>query len=183
MSQRCDGFILLMTLCIIFMMSLLLITCMQNALVYSKAVNQQEMLHQRFYQLEYQAIQIAQSPLLHNKCLIQASDPNQVIGQLMHAEGCILKVGAEHYRYLVEDLGDFPCLQVQKKQGKYASHHTRISIAVSSDALNTPEAVLQIRYINAALPQICPEDERVVMSGISSWRYLPELTSAPSLES
>lgn len=183
MNLRCKGFILLMTLSIIFVMSLLLVTCMQNILVYSKAINRQERLHQRFYQLEYQAIQIAQSPKLHSKCFVQTSDPDKTIGQLMNAQGCFLKVGTEHYRYLIEDLGDFPCLTVLKRQGKYASHHTRVSIVVSSDELNTPDTVLQIRYINAALPQICSEVAHVVRIGVSSWRYFPDAHELHSLES
>lgn len=177
MKQREEGFIFLLTLCIIMVVSLLLITGLHHVLLYHKALNQQEIQHQNFYQLEHLARQLVGSShtVTNRDCVINTDAPNQIIQHLSHNQGCLLISGQIKYRYMIEDLGDFPCLVVYQRQLKYASHHIRISIVRTGDANNT--SALQLRWIRPSAILDCPYAEHLVKSGISSWRYLPAIES------
>ena len=176
MKKRCDGFIFFMTLCTILVISVLLITCMQHVLLYHKAINMQEKTHQSFFQLEYLATRlVTSSRVLNDKnCIHYGDSANQVLHQLMlNNKGCLWSIGKTKYRYIIEDLGDFPCLKL-KNQRKLASHHVRISIVLLTDDGNTASA-LQVRIIKSAGPADCIGKEHQVKSGISSWRYFSAL--------
>jgi hypothetical protein len=175
MSKRCDGFILFMTLCIVLVISLLLLTCMQHVLLYYKALNKQEIRHQNFYQLENLALQLVSTKHLAKQCLEQRDAPNQVIHDLMNNEGCLLDIEQHKYRYFIEDLGDFACLLVHEKQRKTATHHFRITIVLLADEENAASA-LQIRFIKPSEVVGCLGKEHFVRAGLSSWRYLPTLS-------
>lgn len=177
MKKGGDGFILFMTLCTVCVISVLLIASMQHVLLLHKAINQQELAHQNFYQLEDLAKQLANAPSLAIKknCIQYGADSaNQVLQQLKENEGCLLLIGQTSYRYIIEDLGDFPCLVFYRNSQKFASHHTRISIMSVADNKNQASA-LQLRFIKPSTPVKCLEVERKIKSGISSWRYIPVL--------
>ena len=174
MNRRCGGFIFFMTLCIVLVISLLLITCMQHVLLYHKALNKQELRHQNFYQLENLALQLASAAHLNKQCMKQRDSANQVIEELTNNEGCLLVVEQHRYRYMIEDLGDFPCLVAHLKQNKRATHHLRISIVLLADEENTA-SLLQIRFIKPSEALGCFGKEHLVTPGLSSWRYFPTL--------
>jgi len=176
MKQRCDGFIFLLTLCIILVVSLLLITGLHHILLYHKALNQQEIQHRNFYQLEHVARQLVRISRadMDKECIVAKDAPNQMIQQLSRNQGCLLIMGQIKFRYLIEDLGDFPCLVVHQQHQKYASHHTRISMMMMGEDDNTTSA-LQLRWIRTSALLDCPGIEHSVNSGISSWRYLPTI--------
>ena len=176
MKQRCEGFIFLLTLCIILVVSLLLITSLHHILLYHKALNQQEIQHRNFYQLEHLARQLVLTSraAMDKDCIVAKDAPNQIIQQLIHNQGCLLVIGQSKFRYMIEDLGDFPCLVVHQQQQKYASHHTRISMLMIGEDDSTT-SVLQLRWIRASAFLECIGIEHSVNSGISSWRYLPTI--------
>lgn len=176
MNKQCGGFIFFMTLCIILVISVLLITCLHHVLLYHKALNKQELRHQSFYQLEDLAGQLARSSHLaiDKNCIELGDSANQVIQQLIHNEGCSLVVGQASYRYLIEDLGDFPCLVIHQEQSKHATRHLRVSVLLLADDENTA-SVLQLRFIKPSSAIDCPGAEYTVTPGISSWRYLPAI--------
>lgn len=168
------GFVLLMTLGIIFLMSMLLFASMQHVLVYFKAINQQESQHQHFYQLEHLANQlIATHPLAFGaSCLVRNRSVNQILHQLSHQKGCIFIEDHIQYRYLINDLGSFPCLVVQKNHQEYASHHYSLSLFVETK--EGVASVLQVRFIQLGLVMQCVGEKHFLTTGMSSWRYLPE---------
>lgn len=174
MIKRCEGFIFFMTLCTILVISVLLITLMQQVLLYHKALNKQEQLHQNFYQLEGLASQLASDFSEKNHCVEHRDSVNQIIKELLHNKGCLLAVGQARYRYIIEDLGDFSCLVLYQNQNKRATRHLRISILLLADKQN-PASVLQLRFIKPSVAKVCLEKEHPVTPGISSWRYLTDI--------
>ncbi|MCL9682721.1 type II secretion system protein [Legionella maioricensis] len=172
MKKQCSGFIFLMTLCVILVISLLLITGLHHVLLYHKALNQQELQHQHFYQLEHLAVQLAHiaTGASAKSCVEYGDAANEVIQRLIENQGCSLTDGQARYRYLIEDLGDFPCL-VFPGQNR-ASRHFRITLLLLKDDENSA-SVLQLRMIKPSGMIRCSGEERAVTEGISSWRYIP----------
>lgn len=164
-----SGFIFLMTLMVVAVISLLVLTSMQHILLYHKAINKQEELHQNFYQLEEIALQLVQHAPLGADCVGYMDAANQVLQKLQHGAGCSLKEGASEYQYFIEDLGAFPCLVVRKHGLRRASYHRRVSVVRMAEGY--PSSLLQIRFITAGAVMDCEATQRVIRSGVSSWRY------------
>lgn len=178
MNKHDDGFVLLMTLSVISIITLLLMTSMQQVLLYHKAINRQEKEHQSFYQLEAVALQLSRKQdLLISTCVRNKDAPNAVIDALVHNEGCLLTTGQIRYRYFIEDLGSFPCLVLQHGDMKQTSHHLRITLLQMTEEAHAPLSVLQVRYIKSGPSSVCLGREHRVSEGISSWRYFPDFLS------
>lgn len=175
MKKQAQGFIFLMTLICTAVISVLIVTSMQHILLYYKAINKKEALHQHFYQLEEVAMQLAQTAFSADTegCVSKKDSANQAIQKLVHHEGCSLKHGATRYQYLIEDLGEFPCLISFKKGQKKATRHRRVSIIQMEEEF--PVSLLQLRFIALGSVANCLETERTVSLGVSSWRYFTSL--------
>ncbi len=172
--RKNQGFILLVTLLIIGVISLLVLTSMQHVLLYYKATNKQEVLHQSFYQLEDVALRLLyQHTSLNSNCVVRSDAANQVIHHFLEDKGCSLKSGLTQYKYYIEDLGEFPCLVVRHKGRKSASHHQRVTVVPFEEGV--PVSLLQIRFISAGRVIPCLLEEHAISLGVSSWRYLPSL--------
>lgn len=167
--KKLRGFIFLMTLMVVAVISLLVLTSMQHILLYHQAINKQEELHQNFYQLEEIALQLAQHTALAAECVGHKDAANQVMHKLLQGEGCSLKEDSSEYQYFIEDLGAFPCLVVRKQGLRRASYHRRVSVVRMEEGY--PASLLQIRFIIAGPVMDCMATERVIRSGVSSWRY------------
>ena len=176
MNRYSTGFIFLMTLCILGIISLLLMAWMHHLLLFVKVIEQKEMKHQKFYQLEYLAVHITStSSEDRNKSCVQVSDlPNQIIPLLRQNRGCHLSVGKSNYSYLIEDLGDYPCQVLKFEAPNRATHHIRISIIELNDD-ETLSTGLQLRLIKPGNIKECIGVRHKIRAGISSWRYLPTL--------
>ena len=177
MNRRCDGFIFLMTLCTICVISLMILTCIQQVFLYSKALNRQEYQHQNFYKMEDILMQLTefQLDLIDRECFIPVNRADKVIGKLAKDGGCLVPGGDKRYRYLIEDLGDFPCVVTQKEGQMRSTHHIRITLLQSPDDFNPATAVLQVRNIKDIASLSCHGETNQVSTGISSWRYIPDV--------
>ncbi|CAM3073519.1 Uncharacterised protein [Legionella steigerwaltii] len=174
MSKKDKGFVLLITLLIIGVIGLLTLTSMQHTLLYYKAINKQEVVHQNFYQLEDVALQLLHRHTEFNQdCVLHTDSANQVMHHLLYNKGCSLISGKTQYKYYIEDLGEFPCLRARYRGRKSATHHQRISIALIENGF--PESLLQIRFVSRGEVIPCPTKEHSISLGVSSWRYLPVL--------
>lgn len=176
MNKGCKGFIFLMTLCTILVISLLLLTCMQHVLLYGKAINRQELQHQNFYQLEALVNQLAQTKFydMNKECIVHGKGANNVIGSLFNNKGCQLINGDSQYRYFIEDLGVFPCLIVVRDGQSYPTHHFRITVLHGADEHQPVTSIVQVRTIKESIAVRCEREEHRVAEGISSWRYFPD---------
>lgn len=164
------GFILIFTVCIITLVSLLVLSSMNNLLLYQRAASKREMMHQDFYQLERIAWRLIElSPRHFESCTYQGEHAR--MRQLLEQKGCSLKIKGRIYRYLVEDLGLYPCLMIVKEQALHASRHFRFSV-LASPTQGHNAALIQLRVIRLAPAQVCSESISYVNQGISSWRYL-----------
>lgn len=161
------GFILIMTLLMILVSSMLVVAGMQYVLIYYKAVNHQERQHRNFYQLEHVALGLADGALSGGRCVRGDVGANAVLKFLEGGEGCVVDIDGVGYGYLVEDLGEFPCLVVEIKGRARSTHHFRVSVLEPDSG-----AFLQIRSIKRAEFFSCQGLLRWVGEGVSSWRYL-----------
>ncbi|WP_115706947.1 pilus assembly PilX N-terminal domain-containing protein [Legionella sainthelensi] len=166
------GFIFTVTLLMIMVMSLLLLASMQHILLYYKIINRQEESHKNFYNLEHVARQLSEKyvAFFAPNCVIKEDSQNQILYKLLHHQGCALSNEGLQYEYLIEDLGDFPCLVARSENRIYATHHQRLSI-VQLDK-GKPLSFLQVRWIAVGKLAKCLVKEHVIPIGISSWCYL-----------
>jgi len=167
--ERVQGTVLLTTIIIVSILAILILSMMQAVFLYLKASGHVVVHQQEFYQLEAAAQKIAafDKPLAH--CVVQKINPNDIMSQLLSDKGCVLMVGDQRYQYLIDDLGEYPCLNIAYDKRIYGSHHWLISIATSESA------ILQIRLVKRAETPRCKQvEEREVHEGISSWRYLSD---------
>ncbi|MDR3501469.1 MAG: type II secretion system protein [Legionella sp.] len=169
MKRRQQGFIFLIVLLITAVISLLVVSSMHHLLFYFKVTNHQEALHQRFYQLEAVARQLAQKPP-SSGCIRHQDLANHALNTLLQHQGCSFNDGELSYQYVLEDLGTFPCLVVYEQGQKRTSHHQRISVVLMEEGVAV--SFLQIRSISSSTIAHCAGDERLVRLGMSSWRYL-----------
>lgn len=165
MSKQGQGFIFLLTLCLILVISTLFLTCLHHILLYRKSLQQQEIQHQGFYQLERLAKLLREQSYqsLDKHCAFAGDSPNQILKQLLARQGCSLSALEENYQYRIEDLGDFTC-----------THHWRLSLLELPKEPKTASA-LQIRFIEPSTASTCTGEKQPLHAGISSWRYLPDL--------
>jgi len=170
MRHRCNGFIFMVTLCFISVISLLLLTYMQHVMIYQRASTKQEMHHQRFYQMEHLARGLSKASF-NSPCRWQQDVTNGAIEQLKMHGGCLLKLGQDHYRYIIEDLGIYPCLVVEHQGIIQSTHHSRVSLLLEANEEHAASA-LQIRMIHPAGELSCAQEPRMVTEGVSSWRFL-----------
>lgn len=89
MNKTQKGFIFLFTLILTIVISLLIATSMQYLLLFDKAANSQQLLRQRFYELEHVTLELAQS--IPSKCILHEDAANSILQKLIHREGCFFQ--------------------------------------------------------------------------------------------
>lgn len=168
-----DGFILLMTLIMMSIMSLLVLTSMQHLLLYYKAFNSIKAEQNQFYQMESAAMQLVAPPNTEQglACIKTQDNPNDILELLKSNKGCTFTKGTFNFRYVLEDLGEFPCLIIHKNEKKYASKQIRLSVMIPANK-HQSGAIMQIRRIISAAKSSCVQGVEVE-EGVISWRYLP----------
>lgn len=163
--------ILFSTMMILMLVALLVLSQLQMNLMYYQAHRQWVHVHQRFRQMENQAISLASkvSTVQDSDCLRHGDNPNTVIKALRHQQGCSLVINNEYYLYLIEDLGILECMQSVFNNKLYSTQHRRITLGAVDD--NGP--VLQLRF--ARLVKLMPCESGTItyiQPGMLSWRYL-----------
>lgn len=166
MMKKQEGFLLLTTLFFLSLLGVFVFYCLQSLFLYYKGLNQSIEKRQEFYELEFQARLLGLSNWeQHQSCIISEQDPSQVI-HVVRQQGCVLHYKNKSYRYLVEKLGIFPCLQILRKNLHYSTQHWRITLLNESHFLQ-----LRIARQNKLLP--CDKNTlKLIPLGIISWRYL-----------
>lgn len=165
------GYIFAFTLCIVSLISVLVLSSMQQMLLYQRAMNKQEQAHQYFYDLERIIHYLIALPEKERISCVQHQDSaNEVLHQVLKKEGCALKTDKANYHYVIEDLGNYPCLMINDKTTIKATHHFRFTVA--QDKPLQPSSIMQVRVIQPVPLLQCDSEVRYVDAGISSWRYL-----------
>ena len=170
MQKKSSGMVLFTSMVMLAVLSMLILSLMQAIFLYIKASSQLANRHQTFYQLEAVANQLRLSTLSEvsdSRCVVQEKSPNEVIDKLNHHLGCERIEGTKSYVYLITDLGEYPCLQVESAGIFLGSHHWLITIANQE----VPNEVLQLRTANPVHSTQCEGTSTVIHAGIVSWRH------------
>jgi hypothetical protein len=169
--MRCQrGIVLFFTLMILSVLSMLILFEMQSVFLYYQSINQFIKKKESFYHLELQAKQLALKNWQRgDKCVVGPQDSNEII-KLLLSKGCSYKSKKILYTYLVEDLGDYPCLQTIINKERFATRHFQVSIVSKEEG----SALLQLRFAELAFASLpCTSKLTIeVPQGILSWRYV-----------
>jgi hypothetical protein len=169
MPNAQKGMVLFTSMVMLAILSMLILSLMQAIFLYIKASSQLANQHQAFYQLEAVAAQLQLSNFseLDTQCMVQEKNPNEVIDRLKHHHGCKQIEGEKSYRYLISDLGDYPCLQVESEGNRLGSHHWLITV----ENQEAPFELLQLRMANPINSIQCEGTPTVINAGVVSWRH------------
>lgn len=159
------GMVLLSTISIIVIISLLIVTCMQQNALFSKVLTRLQHQDKDFYHLEKMALHVLQANV--ETCLVKNFLTRDWLSQLSE-KGCLIVESGKKYRYLIEDLGEFPCWMVNTKEGNKPSHHFNLLIIRADKAQQ--QDYMQLRDIRAGKSlEPCSGKELVIQSGMQSW--------------
>jgi hypothetical protein len=171
MRSKQKGIVLFTTIILLTLVALLTLSQLQMAFLYYHALNQAVEKHQFFYQLEAQANRLLLDKhwLAQGACIIKERNPNEVIELLKNKQGCVLSHYKQQFFYLVEDIGLFPCLQVQDDKVTYSTQHWRINMMTNEKY----PGFLQLRFARLAKLATCENSKpRQIKVGLLSWCYL-----------
>ncbi|KTC99386.1 hypothetical protein [Legionella erythra] len=163
------GFILVTALLFLSLMMLLVLSQQQLVWLYQQSLNRLIHKHQSLHAMEKQLRFILDKGLLRKgrACLLHSDDVNQVINRLLQGQGCLYVAKESSYRYFVEELGVFSCMQHVAENRLYSTHHWRLTMA-SAD-----REILQIRFAQLVAEQPCKLQSPVfIKPGLLSWRFL-----------
>jgi hypothetical protein len=164
MKKRMHGVVLLTTMMMLVILTMLVLTTMESVFLYVKSAHQIKSSHEIFQQMEEMASSMA---LTNPLCLVQEKNPNQLPELLFAGQGCFMENGQHQFRYIIEDLGAYPCLQVTVNDHLQGSQHWRITLA----SMQSPRIALQLRYARPVATGKCklPVAHRI-SPGVVSWR-------------
>ena len=146
--NRQGGMVLLTTMLMMVILTLLVLSLMQGVLLYIKASHQMMANHQGLHEME----------VLANKLLLTKT---------VCVDGCVINDGSRQYRYVVDDQGLYPCLQIAVGESLHQSHHWLVTLAT----MQPPNVVLQLRFAQPADIAKCESSSvRQIRSGVVSWR-------------
>ena len=158
--------VLLTTIVMIVVLTMLVLTLMQAIFLYIKVNHQVVRKHDALYALETVAYSLMISEK-NKECLVHIEDPNQVIEQLSHQLGCVIHDNGREYHYLIDDLGVFPCLQIQLDEKIYSSQQWLISVASSPPQ----QEIMQLRIAKPVMAIACDQGDALQINrGLMSWR-------------
>lgn len=164
--RKDEGIILIVTLFMLFLLTLFVLSGMKNLFLYSHTLNQAIEKEESEYDLEFHARQLAiKSWKEGDRCTAKEQKNNKML-PFLKKEGCNFIDKNKKYTYLVEDLGVFPCLQNEWKGHLYSTQHWRISIF--SEAIPT---VMQLRIAQRTSLLTCSFTVRQFPVGILSVHY------------
>lgn len=169
MTQK--GVVLFTTVMMLSILMLMILSLMQAVFLYVKASKQIVDWHQQFYQLEAFTNQLRVSPHLagNEDCRVKNKSPNAVIDLLQKQHGCKAVLENQTYIYLIDDLGEYPCLHIMNNHGVRSSHHWLVSVA----RLGPPVEILQLREARSIDLMTCDDNTvNVIHEGVLSWRHV-----------
>ncbi len=170
MKVKIQGIILVSTLMLLMVISLLVLSQLNNALLIYQAVNRITSRHQFFYLLDLQAHKLLTSPMQSAACYIAEKNPDEILQLLIDKKACFQKKEKLPFYYLIEDLGTFPCLQSYLNHSFYSTSHQRISILAF---WNEKPFFIQLRQVSPITLKSCDERKPLnIEVGIISWHFL-----------
>lgn len=168
--MKTKGFVLFTTMLMLSMLTLLILSLMQELLLFVKAGNKLAKRHQSFYQLEAAAHELRVSHFANqeNQCTVEERASHDVIVRIKQGDGCEKIMRQRVYLYLIEDLGDFPCLQILSKHLVWSSHHWRLTVVSKTQS----HEMLQLRFAQKVALKKCTAKTVDIVEGVVNWRHL-----------
>jgi hypothetical protein len=165
-----QGMLMLTTILMLSIMSLLILTLLQGVLLYVKASHALVNRHQRFYQLEAveQVLRLSLTNEIDNDCWVIDKNPNEIVHLLRLKNGCRQRILDKTYQYLIEDLGEQPCLRIASAHEVRSSHHWLLTAAHT----DPPLTIMQWRIAMAINLLACETEVRMIPEGVISWRQI-----------
>jgi hypothetical protein len=149
MAQQ-KGFVLLVIMTMLGILSLLTLSSMQTVWLYLKTSQQRIRYDENHNQLEMLAKKIAENLLCRRHKI---------------------NLQSKHAKVELQDLGEYSCLKIKMDGKYYASHHWLISVRSSW----LPSKVLQVRVATPAHISTCQAgSQRIIESGMISWHSFLE---------
>lgn len=167
-----QGIILISALMLLSVLVLFTLTQMQLVWLHYRASNRLITKQHLLRKLEVEANKIlALGPeYWHSVCIVPADNPNH-IPQILGKEQACRRDNEYQFVFLVEDLGNEPCLQTVIENQPYSTQHWRLTIATQKK----PKEYLQIHFAKAAPILPCISSlKHSIPQGILSWRYFME---------
>ncbi|KTD45329.1 hypothetical protein Lqui_2800 [Legionella quinlivanii] len=159
-----QGMILIVFSLILNFIALLVMAQSESLFLFYKNLGQMIHIQSEIQFLEEEAIRLLKQK--KSTCTVFNQGANEILHQLQSRSACCIRHEEQKYCYLLEDLGEFPCLRIKNK---YKSHQWRITL--SNDQLRP--FIMQIRYAEATGSQQCLENQfRVIEEGVQSFRIL-----------
>ncbi|KTD65716.1 hypothetical protein [Legionella spiritensis] len=171
MIARQQGLILFSTIMMVCLLTVLVLSHMQMALLYLKSYTHRNRQYHLFHALEQEAIKLINMGVgeWRSDCIADMDNPNAVLRRFETHNNCRYLVDKEQYAFFIEDLGLFPCMQRVIGTKRYSTHQWRVTVAAGGDTVS----FIQLRF--ARLADYIPCDSRqpvFIPSGLLSWRYL-----------
>ena len=164
--SRMQGIVLLTTMMMIAILTMLVLSLMQGVFLYIKSCNQIVTNHDVIYQMEAIAGKLELST---SACIVRNKNVNQLVEQLAENGGCLFDEGARQYKYVLADLGLYPCLQINLDETLYGSHHWLITIKT----VQPPNMIVQLRFATIAKATVCElSTVHRIKPGVLSWRKM-----------
>jgi hypothetical protein len=157
------GMVLLTTIIMLALVSSLVLSLWQGVLQLWKVYNLAQWHHEELYRLEIVSSQFKR--LNFDSCSTTSAYPHEVLQTLN--SNCFIVTENHKYNYILSQLANYPCLQMQYHKKLYGTQHWLLSLRSNED----PTAILQLRIAQPKSGLICVGNNKVIKQGILSWRY------------
>lgn len=147
------GFVFVTILIILTVLTVLVVANMRWITLDWKRYADMQQFQERVIGLEQMAEALGQGLVGHppNNCVMDYQLDNKVLVSSIKKNGCRM---SQHYRYLLHDLGSFPCIRLTPKLG---THHWLLTVMDEQ----LPQKLLQLRIASSEPPQPCIESRAV----------------------
>lgn len=165
--KKYQGMILINTLLMISVLALIVLSQMQLIFLQLKAMNELISRHEDFRELEVATKQL-KTHTTNGTGFIPVSNSDEIIARLKNRKGSAFTLHNRQYQFFIEDLGEFPCMEIMINSRLYTARHQRLTVAL----LNDSPLILQERVAVAGEYIACENKKPVrIKPGLLSWRY------------
>lgn len=164
--MRQKGVVLFTVIVMQAVLTLLVLSLLQALLLTIKASNQLATRHHRFYQLEATARQLQSTNFMsiNPECFVYDQSPNEMVKRLQHSDGCETSTAI----YLIDSLGEYPCLQMGSHGNRWSTRHWLVSVATKT----SPFELIQLRMAQKIPLGNCDGAITLIDHALLSWRHL-----------
>lgn len=105
---------------------------------------------------------------ISSDCVTIEQNLLSILHTLRSKKTCMLSFDKKTYYYLIEDLGTYPCLEVQSERTHWNTVHYRLNIL----SLARFPQFLQLRFAKRGSHSSCKQETQSIREGILTWNYL-----------